>query len=105
MFHIENYTDILLTNFPGHSPVIEFDGAGGISMTEMSRVEISGRIFNWFKIVYGPIQFPKYRVTHQIEPNLPLTSQQKFCFGLSRPGQARPKCYFCFDVNRRFGST
>ena len=51
VFHIQNYTDILLTNFPGHSPVIEFDGAGGISMTEMSRVEISGRIFNWFKIV------------------------------------------------------
>ena len=42
MFHIQNYTDILVTNFPGHSPVIEFDGAGGISMTEMSRVEISG---------------------------------------------------------------
>ena len=50
-FHTQNYTDILLTNFPGHSPVIEFDGAGAISMTEMSRVEISGRIFNWLKIV------------------------------------------------------
>ena len=42
--YIQNYTDILLTNFPGHSPVIEFDGAGGISMAEMSRVEISGGI-------------------------------------------------------------
>ena len=48
VLHIQNYTDILLTNFPGHSPIIEFDGAGGISMTEMSRVEISG-----FEIV-GP---------------------------------------------------
>ena len=50
MFHIQSYTDILLTNYPGHSPVIEFDGAGAISMTEMSRVEISGWIFNWHKI-------------------------------------------------------
>ena len=41
-------TDILLTNYPGHSPVIEFDGAGGISMGDVSRVEISG-----FEIV-GP---------------------------------------------------
>ena len=49
VFHTQNYTDILLTNFPGHSPVIEFDGAGGISMTEMSRVEISGGISNWFE--------------------------------------------------------
>ena len=30
-----------------------------------------------------------YRVTHQVEPNLPLTSKQNFCF----------------NVNRRFGST
>ena len=30
-----------------------------------------------------------YRVTHQVEPNLPLTSKQKFRF----------------DVNGRFGST
>ena len=35
-------SDLLLTNFPGHSPLIEFDGAGGISMGDVSRVEISG---------------------------------------------------------------
>ena len=35
-----------------------------------------------------------YRVTHQVEPNLSLTSKQKV-----RPGQARPKRNFCYDVN------
>ena len=32
----------------------------------------------------------KYRVTIQVGPKLPLTSKQKFRFGLTRPGQARP---------------
>ena len=45
------------------------------------------------------------RVTHQVESNLPLTSKQKFRFGLSWSGQARPKQNFCFDVNGKFGST
>ena len=43
-----------------------------------------------------------YKVTHQVVTNLPLTSKQKFRFGLARPGQARPKQNFCFEVNRRF---
>ena len=44
--------------------------------------------------------YDKYRVTHQVEPNLPLTSKQKFRFGL-----ARQKQNLCYDVNGRFGST
>ena len=46
-----------------------------------------------------------YRVTTQVGPNLPLTSEQKFRFGLARPGHARPKWNSCFEVNRRFGPT
>ena len=46
-----------------------------------------------------------YRVTIQVGPNLLLTSKQKFRFGLARPGHARPKRNFCFEVNRRFGPT
>ena len=42
-----------------------------------------------------------YRVTHQVVQNLPLTSKKKFSFGLARPGQARPKQNFTFEVNRR----
>ena len=30
-----------------------------------------------------------YRVAHQVEPNLPLTSKQKFRIGLACPGQAK----------------
>ena len=30
---IQNKHDVLLANFPGHSPLIEFDGSGGISMS------------------------------------------------------------------------
>ena len=37
--------------------------------------------------------------------NLPLTSKQKFRFGLVCPGQARLKRNFCFDVNGRFVTT
>ena len=39
-----------------------------------------------------------YKVTHHVVRNLPLTSKQKFRFGLARQGQARPKRNFCFDV-------
>ena len=35
-----------------------------------------------------------YRVTHQVEPNFPLTSKQKFCFGLARPGQSKTELLF-----------
>merc|ERR1719322_2232637 len=42
VLNVREMSDLLLTNFPGHSPVIEFDGAGGISMGDVSRVEISG---------------------------------------------------------------
>ena len=45
------------------------------------------------------------RVTHQVVTNLPLTSKQKFSFGPARPGQARPKRNFCFEVNGRFVTT
>ena len=31
-----------------------------------------------------------YRVTHHVDSNLPLTSKQKFRFGLARSGLARP---------------
>ena len=35
-------TDIKITNFQGHSPVIEFDGNAGFSVTDGLRIEISG---------------------------------------------------------------
>ena len=46
-----------------------------------------------------------YRVTIQLVANLPLTSKQKFHFGLARPGQSRPKRNFSFEVNRRFATS
>ena len=53
--------------------------------------------------------FPKpcalYRVTHQVGSNLPLTSKQKFRFGLACPDLARPKRNISFDVNGRFEPT
>ena len=33
------------------------------------------------------VKSEKYRVTNQVEPNPPLTSKQKFSFGLAWPGQ------------------
>ena len=30
---IRDLSDLLVTNYPGHSPLIEFDGSGGISMS------------------------------------------------------------------------
>ena len=41
-----------------------------------------------------------YRVTHHVVQTLPLTSKQKFCFGLARLGQARPKRNFLFLIQR-----
>ena len=43
-----------------------------------------------------------YRVTQNVGQNLLLTSNQKFRFGLARPGQAKPKWNYCFEVNGRF---
>ena len=43
-----------------------------------------------------------YRVTIPPVQNLPLTSKQKFRFGLVWPGLARLKRNFCFEVNGRF---
>ena len=43
-----------------------------------------------------------YRVTHQVVTNLPLTSKQKFRFGLACHGLAKPRRNFSFDVNGRF---
>ena len=44
----------------------------------------------------------KYRVIILHVQNLQLTSKPQFRFGLGRPGQARPKWNFGFEVNRRF---
>ena len=32
---IQEKTDILIINYPGHTPIIRFDGTGGISMSEV----------------------------------------------------------------------
>ena len=42
-----------------------------------------------------------YRVTKQLEQNVPLTSKQKFLFGLAWPDLDRPKRNFCLEVNGR----
>ena len=39
---IKDKTDILLTNYPDHSPVLRFDGSGGVVMLNVERVEIRG---------------------------------------------------------------
>ena len=46
-----------------------------------------------------------YRVNIQLVANLPLTSEQKFRFGLAWPGLARPKRNFCSEVNGRFATS
>ena len=46
-----------------------------------------------------------YRVTHHVDSNLPLTSKQKFHFGLACLDLARPKQNFCSDDKGRFEST
>ena len=43
-----------------------------------------------------------YRVTIPLVQNLPLTSKQKFRFGLAMPGQIRPKRNSSFEDNGRF---
>ena len=58
----------------------------------------SSQVVTYFELT----DYVKYRVTITLVQNLPLTSQQKFCFGLTCPALARPKRNFCFEVNRRF---
>ena len=55
-----------------------------------------------FRVKLAPWQITsEYRVTHQVGSNFPLTSKQKFRFGLACPDLARPKRNFSFDVNGR----
>ena len=62
-----------------------------------------------FSLLFGMVlqlcSLVLYRVTHHVGSNLPLTSKDKFRFGLVKSGQARPKWNFCFDVNGRFEPT
>ena len=46
-----------------------------------------------------------YRVTHRFDSKLPLTSKQKFCFGLACSDLDRPNLNFYIVVNGRFEST
>ena len=46
--------------------------------------------FSMFKELHDSI----YRVTIQLVTNLSLTSTEKFCFGLARPGQAKMELLF-----------
>ena len=34
----QDKTDILVSNFPGHSPIIRFDGSGGIVMLNVGKL-------------------------------------------------------------------
>ena len=36
VMHISDITDIRIANFPGHSPILKFDGSGGISMNNVT---------------------------------------------------------------------
>ena len=36
VMHISDITDIRIANFPGHSPILRFDGSGGISMNNVT---------------------------------------------------------------------
>ena len=61
------------------------------------------KVQNMLSYFYGPKLM--YRVTIQLVANLPLTSKQKFCFGLAWPGLARPKRNLCSEVNGRFATS
>ena len=39
VLNIMDKSDILITNYPGHTPIIRFDGTGGISMSEVCKLE------------------------------------------------------------------
>ena len=39
---VQNKTDISFTPYPGHNPVIEFDGSAGFNLNNVTRIEISG---------------------------------------------------------------
>ena len=36
VMHMSDITDIRIANFPGHSPILRFDGSGGISMNNVT---------------------------------------------------------------------
>ena len=57
---------------------------------------------NAVQVLFHQCIHNRYRVTIHLVQNLPLTSKQKFHFGLACPDLARPKRNFSFEVNGRF---
>ena len=49
--NFKNLKDVKLTNYPGHSPIIKFDGAAGINIQNGERIEVSG--FEIGQFTYG----------------------------------------------------
>ena len=96
---------IVLARGPGegiahkvHGDRVDHEGRGrqGVAVLQFSEYTFYARQPSLFH------HFINYRVTHHVRQNIPLTSKQKFRFGLARPAHARPKRNSCFDVNRRF---
>ena len=58
---------------------------------------------SWGQILYYLNILNVYRVTIQLVTNLPVTSKQKFCFGLAWPSLARPKRNFLLKSAGGFG--
>ena len=61
-----------------------------INNVQVRRSRICGALRIKLSLIFTKKSTIHYRMTHQVEPNLPLTAKQKFCFGLVRSGQARP---------------
>ena len=67
-------------------PIVPIRSKSGESC--LVRLQICRKYRVTIKLVLNMKQ--DYRVTHQVVTNLPLTSKQKFRFGLAWPGLARP---------------
>lgn len=72
---ITSKSDVKITNFPGHSPRIEFDGSGGITLNGVTRVELSGFV----------IEGPNYRITQE-EAQAHRLTQENYYSALKKKG-------------------
>ena len=80
---------------PGAGGVPGFAGGAGLESTS-SEMNLK------LELIHLLMRIRIYRVTIQLVTKLLLTSKQNFSFGLARPGEARPKQNFYFEVSGRF---
>ena len=76
MLPIRDLSDLLVTNYPGHSPVIRFDGVAGIQMNNVGFVLLVVQLAKILLMVIVQVTRVEISGLRIIGPNNDITYEQ-----------------------------